>query len=230
MSHPILLNQGKRDRAVLFGRELDKAMKRRGVGSIPIRDVGGPSRNTIRSYRAGRNLPRIATARRLADALDWPRLAELALELRTKACPVDRRSFMDESGSDNRIYCSPECQRVAEKKRLGYDRAPTVAKLERRLAMHQEAVAGFCHDCEPNGVCVTVDCALRPVSPLPLGERRAEHVDRAAATPHNGYRDPGADSARMTRVWDRYTPQERQARIDHAAGRRREQLAEETRA
>jgi hypothetical protein len=226
VSHPILLNQGKRDRAILFGRELDKAMKRRGVGARPIIDVGGPSRSAIRSYRSGRNLPRVDTARRLADALEWPRLAELALELRTKTCPMDRRTFMDESGSDNRIYCSPECQRLAEKKRIGYDRGPTVAKLERHLRIHQDAVAAFCHDCEPNGVCVTVDCALRPVSPLPLGERRPEHVAQAIARPHNGFRDPGADSRRMSRVWDDYTPEQRQARIDKAADGRRRQLAE----
>lgn len=225
MSHPILLNQGKRDRAILFGRELDKAMKRRGVGSRPITEVGGPSRSALRSYRSGRNLPRVETARKLADALEWPRLAELALTLRTKTCPIDRRPFMDESGSDNRVYCSPECQRVAEKKRVGYQRGEAAAKYERRLRIHQDAVGAFCHDCEPNGVCVTADCALRPVSPLPLGEHRPEHVGQAIARPHNGFRDPRADADRMSRVWDRYTPEERQARIDKAAEGRRRQLA-----
>src|SRR6185369_15309505 len=117
-----------------------------------------------------------------------------------------------DSGSDNRLYCSASCQRVTEKKRIGSTVDKRAANAERRLTVHQAAVAAYCAGCEPGGRCVTPECALRPVSPLTLFASRLD-VPVVLPKPHNGYREPGADSARMQRTWDAYTPEERQARI-----------------
>jgi len=77
-------------------------------------------------------------------------------------------------------------------------------------------VAAFCAGCEPEGRCVTADCALRPVSPLPLLEHRREIVP-VRPSPHNGYRASGQQAAIVAAVWARYTPEERAARIVCAA-------------
>lgn len=207
----------KSDRAILFGRELARAMKARDVGARTIMESVGIGRNTIRAYRDGRNLPRIAMAERLAAALDWPRLGALGRELRTKVCPVDGRSFVDESGSDNRVYCTPSCQRVAEKQRIGSTVTKRAAVAERHLLAHRRAVAAYCQGCEPEGRCVTPACALRPVSPLPLHLERLAEPERVQPKPHNGYRDTESDRRRQVGVWERYTPDERQARIERAA-------------
>jgi len=216
MSRLIPSTSTKHDRAIRFGRELERAMKARGVGTRTVAEPMGSSRTSVMYWRTGRMLPRIETARRLAEVLDWPRLGVLAINLRRKACLVCSIEFVDDSGSDNRVYCLPSCQRVRAKLVAGTDRRQRAAIAERALSRHQRATAAYCRGCEPSGRCVTTDCALRPVSPLPLHDGRIE-VDRARPAPHNGYREPGQASAHMARVWAGMSPEARQARIDRAA-------------
>lgn len=218
MTFPIPSTSPKAARAERFARELNRAMKARDVGARPVIDAIGTGRSAIRLWRSGRGLPRLETCQRLAAALDWPRLEVLGRELRTKACEVDAVPFVDDTGSDNRRFCSPSCQRVAEKRRMGSTVDKRAAVAERRLVDHRAAVAAYCAGCEPSGICITADCALRPVSPLPLGERRTTNVEVAASRRRNRWEDHReADSVRQAGVWARYSPEERQARIDRAA-------------
>lgn len=216
VSYLIAEGSRKRDRAVRYGRALERAMKARGVGSHTVADALGMSRSSITNWRNGRVLPRLETARRLAVALEAPRLETLAAELRRRACLVDGVEFIDDSGSDNRLYCSPGCQDVAQKGRVGVDRRARAAIAERRLLAHERAVEAYCRGCEPSGRCITPDCSLRPVSPLPLREALLEG-EPVLPKPRNGYRDADADRRRMRGVWARYTPEQRVARIDKAA-------------
>lgn len=206
----------KTDRGIRFGRELDKAMRARGVGRRLVASAIGASDTSVMYWRTGRILPRTLTAAKLAEALAWPRLATLASELRRKACLVCGVEFVDDSGSDNRRYCSLSCRSVRGKAVVGVDRRQRAAIAERRLTAHQRAVAAYCAGCEPAGRCVTPDCDLRPVSPLPLLTDRVE-IDPVRARPHNGYRAPGQQAAITSGVWARYAPAEREARIARAA-------------
>lgn len=216
MTYLIPLTSTKHDRAIRFGHELERAMKKRGVGTRTIAEPLHASRTSVMYWRTGRMLPRIDTARRLAEVLDWPRLASLALELRQKACTVCGTVFADDSGSDNRVYCTPSCQRVKEKGRVGVDRRARAATAERKLILASRAIAAYCSTCEPEGRCYAAECELRPVSPLPLFEERSA-ITPALPRPRNGYRTPGADSARQARVWARYSPQEAAERKERAA-------------
>lgn len=216
MTHLIGPTSTKTDRAIKFGRELDRAMKTRGVGRRNVAHGIGSSDTSVMYWRTGRILPRIVTAQKLADALEWPRLASLAIELRRKRCIVDDVEFVDDSGSDNRVYCSLSCQKVKGKRDVGTDRRTRAAIAERRLIVHQRAVAAFCGSCEPGGQCFAAECELRPVSPLPLYEERQEIVP-VERKPHNGYRAPGQQNAITAGVWARYTSEEREARIARAA-------------
>ncbi len=190
-------------------------MKARNEGSHTIADAMGMSRSSVTNWRNGRVLPRLETARRLALALEAPGLESLAAELRRRACLVDGVEFVDDSGSDNRLYCSPSCQDVAQKGRVGVDRRARAAVAERRLSVLQRAVDAYCRGCEPSGRCTTPGCDLRPGSPLPLREAMREG-EPVLPKPRNGYRQPGSDSRRMAAVWARYTPAERAARIARA--------------
>lgn len=219
MSHLIAVGSTKRARAQRFGRELDRAMKARGVGRRPVCEAIGSSPTSLMYWRTGRMLPRIETARRLAAALDWPRLEALAIELRQKACQVDGRSFVDDSGSDNRVYCSPACQRVAEKLRIGSTIDKRAAVAERRLVVLTRAVAAYCTSCEPAARCVTPDCELREVSPLPLYASRID-IDPVESRRNgwlHGENRARAASAAQRDIWSHYTPEERAARIAKTA-------------
>lgn len=219
MSFTIGEGSTKRDRAIRFGRELDRAMKARDVGRRTVAQALGSSQTSIMYWRTGRMLPRLETARRLAAALDWPRIESLAIELRQKRCHVDDVAFVDDSGSDNRVYCSPECQRVAEKLRMGSTVDRRAANAERRLTVHQRAVAAYCAGCEPEGRCVTPDCALRPVSPLPLFASRIaiEPVQSQRNGWLHGEHRAAAASVAQKDIWSSYTPEQRAARIAKTA-------------
>jgi hypothetical protein len=217
VTHDIPVGSLKHDRAIRFGRELTRAMKARDVGARTVTDAIHCGRSTVRSWREGRILPRIETARHLAEALDWPRLADLGVELRTKRCPIDDRLFTDDSGSDNRIYCSDPCKRVAAQSVIGVPTRQRAGIAERRLRVHRDAVAAYCAGCEPSGRCVTPECELRPVSPLQLYETWID-IEAVRSRRRNRWEGTSeADAARQTAVWARYTPEERQARIDKAA-------------
>lgn len=216
MSYLIGAGSTKVDRAIRFGRELERAMAKRAVGRRVVARAIGSSDTSVMYWRTGRMLPRIETADRLAEALQWPRISSLARELRRKSCLVCEVAFVDDSGSDNRTYCSPGCQRVKEKGRVGADRRQRAAVAERRLVVVQRAVEAYCLACEPDGRCRTDDCQLRPASPLPL-ETRPMDVIPVRPSPRNGYRAPGQQAATTSRVWARYTPEERAARIERAA-------------
>lgn len=206
----------KNDRAIRFGEALTSAMRRRKLGSRTVAEALGSSRTSVMYWRTGRILPRIDTADRLAQVCGWAPLAALARTLRRKTCEVCPTVFIDDSGSDNRRYCSPACQRVAEKRRVGVSREHRAAVAERALLAHKRAVAAYCRACEPEGRCTAPECELRAVSPLPLvGE--LEPLERAVPKPPNGVREPGAQSAVMLGVWDRYTPHERTERSRRAA-------------
>jgi DNA-binding XRE family transcriptional regulator len=228
VSHLIPVVSTKSDRAIRFGRELERAMKAREVGRRAVAQAVHASDTSVMYWRTGRILPRIVTAEKLAEALEWPRLAALAAELRRKTCLVCGTEFVDDSGSDNRRYCTLSCRSVRGKSLVGTDRRTRAAMAERRLLAHQRAVAAYCAGCEPSGRCMTPGCALRPVSPLPLFLEERPLIAAVKPSPHNGHREPGQQSAILKGVWALYSPEARAARIaTAAAGSRRARGLEE---
>jgi transcriptional regulator with XRE-family HTH domain len=166
MTYAIPASSPKAARAEVFGAELTRAMKARGIGTRTVADRAGSGRTAVMYWRTGRMLPRYETALRLADALSWPKLATLAADARRKTCVVDGREFVDDSGSDNRRYCSEDCHIVADKARAGRPTRAVAVKAERRAERLANAVAAMCRSCEPEGICRQPSCPLRAVSPL----------------------------------------------------------------
>lgn len=201
MTHPVPPNSPKALWCERFGRELDKAMRQRRIGRRTLCPAVGVGHSALGMHRAGRILPRHEVAVAYAEALDWPRLASLSREARQRECVVCARPFIDDSGSWNRLYCSPSCQNVMQKKRVGRPTRVAAAGAERRVRMLQTAVDAMCRACEPEGMCRTPECALRGVSPLPLADREqpAFVVSRG-----NGMasRSPEARRAAMLKAWE----------------------------
>jgi predicted nucleic acid-binding Zn ribbon protein len=168
VTYAIPTGSPKAIRAAEFGRELTKAMHARKAGTRTVAALSGSGRTAVMYWRTGRMLPRYETAVRLADALSWPALRTVAESARSKACVVCSAVFIDDSGSDNRRYCSEDCHVVAEKARAGRPTRTVAVRSERRAALLAAAVEAMCRSCEPEGVCRTVECPLRSVSPLRL--------------------------------------------------------------
>lgn len=159
--------------AIAFGRELKRAMDERGTSKAAVSDTVGVAYSVVQHYVKGYGLPKLSTAVKLANALTWPRLAEIVLEGRTMQCRTCGHDFIDEG--TQKAFCSNLCMVIDQKKNRGVDgrkRASLAEGTTRRamdeLGAFKIAVHGFCMSCEPEGVCRTANCPLRSVSPLPL--------------------------------------------------------------
>lgn len=179
----------KRIHSEAFGAELRKAMTARKVGSRWLAAQLGLGRTTICHYLEGDVLPRIAQAEVLASALARPKLLTLVREARTSACEICGKSFLNDGGGPKR-FCSPSCRAVQAKRRAGVPVAHRAdrAEQERDVALLQVgeymlAVEAMCRSCEPGGVCQVDDCALRPVSPLPLADDDEAPIPRLQPPP-----------------------------------------------
>jgi hypothetical protein len=86
-------------------------MAARQVGSKTLGPQAGCAPSAIGSWRAGNNLPRLETAGRLAESLQWPKLLTLARAGRTDHCQRCGAEFSNEGGAPKR-FCSDECRAV----------------------------------------------------------------------------------------------------------------------
>lgn len=252
MTYTIPADTPKAAKALAFGREMVKAIRARDIPLKEVARAAGVGHTAIDHYRQGSAMPKTATAHAIAEVLDWPKLARIIEEARTFVCarPGCSRTYRHDGGGP-RKYCTPACTQQAENQRMasrrlrqaaqtgdGRHRAAGIAQLrsaariaDERAQMAEGAIAAYCRECEPEGLCRLADCPLRAFSPLPLATREGSgrprthaeirlETDRKAA--------PGR-SATMTRRWAdpewrakqtaataagiaRMTPEEREAR------------------
>lgn len=99
-----------------FGAELTKAMRTRKVSNLRLAEATGATRSAIANWKVAGNLPRTDTALRLAEALDWPKLVEIAREGRSRPCERCGRSVVNEGGGQKR-YCTTACRDVDQQLR-----------------------------------------------------------------------------------------------------------------
>lgn len=151
--------------------EINRCMKIRG---ITPRKRGQLAREAGIGYSGlwnilrGHSAPSASTTTALAEALDWPRLQTISDSIRTKQCEICPKSFMDHTSTLKQRYCSKACRGTANTRARRASRGDERRILARRLEKHTEAVQAHCRWCEPAGICQDSECALRPVSPLPL--------------------------------------------------------------
>ncbi len=139
-----------------FDAVLHRALLRRGMGTRALAAAIGVSAPAVRYWRRGEYLPSMEMAERLADVLGEPAILDAVRAARTGTCRLCGRGRLIRISS-RRYYCSDRCRRLAEK-----GVTPKVPD-ERDVA-----IAHFCAQCEPEGLCRDIDCPLRPVSPLPF--------------------------------------------------------------
>ncbi len=112
MTVPLRSDSPRAASALRFGQELSRAMAARHASRARLAVATGCSKASIANWRVGGNLPRVDTAARLAEALDWPKLVAIAATGRTGTCPACGRPFINEGGAFKR-WCSVACREVA---------------------------------------------------------------------------------------------------------------------
>lgn len=164
-----------------FSVQLRIAMTRRRVMSKDLAAQVGLGKATMTNLRSGKATPTIRAAEKLADALEWPSLRDIAIAARSLTCALCDAPFIIGSTSKRtgRRYCGVRCAQAAHA-RIERDRTRVKTLTEtrmtrQRLADHQEAVGMFCRNvCEPEGLmCPDASCPLSRVTPLPLARRNA---------------------------------------------------------
>lgn len=118
MTVPLSPNSPRRDAARRFGVELRKAMVKRQVGQRRVAEFAQVASSAVSNWKAGGNLPTLAVAIRVAETLDWPKLAEIVRDARRAECRQCGRSFLNEGGAP-KLYCSSECRDQVAKGRAG---------------------------------------------------------------------------------------------------------------
>lgn len=151
-------------------------MDRRGITQTALAREALVSQDSVRKWRQGRVLPSLASAAIMADALMDDGLIRLAAEARTRTCQGCGRPFVLLSNTGPRfgVWCGMRCrQREHERRRRPVESVERRERNGRELALYRDRLARHCATCEPSGVCLTPECDLRDVSPLPLVRERA---------------------------------------------------------
>jgi ribosomal protein S27AE len=152
-----------------FADELRRAIKRRETTVYAVSRATDLDPSTIYGIAREGKVPRHDTAVKLAEHLSWDNLIKVAIEARTRTCPVCAKTFYS-AHEKQKTYCGKPCRAVAINRRRRATAGNANAVVRHRLDEMQEAVAEFCKSCEPLRVCRDAACELRPVSPLPLIE------------------------------------------------------------
>jgi hypothetical protein len=100
-------------------------MEQRDISMKAVERATGISHTNLWCFKFGKNLPRLETALRMVDALEWPKLGEIIREARSDRCqrPGCQVEFVNEGGSPKR-YCSADCRKLAEQMREATDQGP----------------------------------------------------------------------------------------------------------
>jgi DNA-binding XRE family transcriptional regulator len=163
-------DSGRIPAARRFGAELRVALAARGMtqrGFARTNDVG---RSRLANWVTGSSVPSVETAERIADALMWPKLADLARAAYRINCGGCGQEFTALTNGPAR-YCSEACRRY-HTKLAGASRDLSRAVLERQAARYATAIAAMCAACEPSGLCRTADCPLQVAGVSPLAVAR----------------------------------------------------------
>jgi DNA-binding XRE family transcriptional regulator len=154
---------------------LSAVIREKGLNITQAADAVGQNRKSFDHWARGRSLPLLATAIEVAERLDRPSLAALALTVRKKTCPMCQRMFVDNGRFLKGIYCGPRCCRTnaARKLRDRWDAADRMASV--RLRIYDAAIEQHCRSCEPDGLCRDSECAIQAagLSPFRVDKRLA---------------------------------------------------------
>lgn len=154
-----------------WGRFLLRRIRARGLLLSDVALAVGTQPSAMSEWCRGRKMPQAYYAEAIADAVGDERLWSYWKMLRTKQCGLCGVDFLDLGRNGKARYCSEAHAKLGVKRAARQARG-NAYKLDRAaLSVHREAVAAYCGDCEPAGICRTPECPLRRVSPLPLSTR-----------------------------------------------------------
>jgi transcriptional regulator with XRE-family HTH domain len=137
-----------------------------------ITNATGLGRSTIKRYNTGQSVPTPENAARLAEAFNSDNIV-IASHMERECISCHKRFTYSHRGSGK--YCSPRCRNYFNK---DAQKKNEFIRRGNELEIYHAAVDAFCRECVlAEMVCRDAECPLRPVSPIPLQEKK--HVFKA---------------------------------------------------
>jgi len=211
---PLPPDSHRRVHSAKLGAHLTHELAIRRISKKGLAQTLSTSRSLLTLWCKGDVLPSLDQARELSEALADPSILKIVMAGRMLTCPVCSRTF-EWRGGGRATYCSDRCRKYGAN--AATRRRSNLPMVESALAMHKAVVATFCGACEPDGICKTPACDLRPVSPLPL--RSAIEVDAAQPWKQGPLSAVGRASHRLAsaRRWAKPGERERMGALIRAA-------------
>lgn len=162
-------------RRKLFASSLLAALERSNTNISELSSAIGIKYSRMHHWVSARSLPSIHVVQLISDYLGDDEIMRSAILVNTYRCANCNNDFLHESAKGTPHLCGSNCR--LESRRLKDKTGSSSVQSTKFSAenLYQKAVARFCNGCEPSGMCVTPECALRPVSPLPLFSPKKAH-------------------------------------------------------
>ena len=151
-----------------FAAELKKALDRNNLTISQLAREVGIKYDRVHHWVSGRSMPSIHVVQQICDALGDEEIMIAAVRVNTRICSNCSKEYVQESSQGRSFLCGADCRQQSN--RLKEKTGKSSIQLTQYVAQdeYKLAVDEYCKGCEPAGICVTPQCALRPISPLPL--------------------------------------------------------------
>ena len=148
------------------------------VGDLELKELArmsGVSYNTLITYKHGTKSPLPPTAAKLDEALGITSFTKFARIKRN--CKTCGKVFFTTARTIAR-FCSRTCSQFEKRSESNTNES---MRRSFEIRKYQESVLLHCQECIGEELtCPNKDCALRPVSPIPLPERKSKDEERYA--------------------------------------------------
>lgn len=151
-----------------FASELKMALERNNLSLPALAREVGIKYSRVHHWATGRSLPSIHIVQKICDVLGDEEIMRAAIKANTRKCLNCGTDYVQESSQGRSSLCSARCRRQSN--RLLSKTGKSSVTMAEYVAedVYKKAVAAYCNGCQPAGICLTPECELRPISPLPL--------------------------------------------------------------
>jgi len=151
-----------------FSGELKKALDRNNTTISELSRDAKIKYSRLHHWATARSMPSIHAAQRIADFLGDEEIMQAAILVNTRKCSNCSKDYVQESSQGKSLLCSAEC-RAQNRRLLDKTGTSTIQSIEFiPESKYEKSISAYCNSCEPAGLCLTPECQLRSVSPLPL--------------------------------------------------------------
>lgn len=151
-----------------FAEELKKMLDRNGTTLAALAKDVDVKYSRLHHWATARSMPSIHIVQQICDFLGDEEIMKAALLANTRKCSNCGKDYIQESSQGKSFLCSSECR--SQNRRLRDKTGKSAVKSTEYIAenIYEKAIDAYCNGCQPAGICLTPECELRPVSPLPL--------------------------------------------------------------